>query len=204
MHRTAQTAFADGSMRDNAVFRAAAISNAAACNVSGSLPDYEPLHHSQRDRRGARHTAGGCGYEDRIRPCGSSRRWIDLLRRGSPACCPTTSSQARGHHQQRGQQKLRSEAAHRVIEIRSPSHITPNTATIKYSEGKPSRNPRGNSQEGANECAVVEIESVTLIGVLPGVIVAEGENVAVAPAGSPEAVNVTGLENAPFTAKLSD
>ena len=51
---------------------------------------------------------------------------------------------------------------------------------------------------GATECAVVVIESVTLIGALPGVIVADGENEAVAPAGRPDAVSVTGLENVPF------
>ena len=48
----------------------------------------------------------------------------------------------------------------------------------------------------------MEIESVTLAGVLPGVIVAD-ENIAVAPVGRPDAVNVTGLENA-RSAKLSD
>ena len=41
------------------------------------------------------------------------------------------------------------------------------------------------------------IESVTLAGVLPTVIVAR-ENVAAAPVGKPEAVNETGLGNVTF------
>ena len=51
--------------------------------------------------------------------------------------------------------------------------------------------------DDAKECAVVVIESVTLVGALPGVIVVD-ENIAVAPVGRPDAVSVTGLENVPF------
>ena len=45
------------------------------------------------------------------------------------------------------------------------------------------------------------MESITFAGVLPGVIVGEGENIALAPAGSPDAPNVTGFENEPFEGK---
>jgi hypothetical protein len=44
----------------------------------------------------------------------------------------------------------------------------------------------------------VAIERVTEVGLLPGVIVADGENKAVVPGGSAETLNVTGLENVPF------
>ena len=51
---------------------------------------------------------------------------------------------------------------------------------------------------GKRELAVVEIDRPTTTGLLPGVTVADGVNVAVAPTGNPEAVNVTGLEKDPF------
>ena len=51
--------------------------------------------------------------------------------------------------------------------------------------------------DDAKECAVVVIESVTLVGALPGVIVVD-EKIAVVPVGRPDAVSVTGLENVPF------
>ena len=42
------------------------------------------------------------------------------------------------------------------------------------------------------------IERVTEAGLLPGVIVADGVNEAVAPEGSADALKLTGLENVPF------
>ena len=48
------------------------------------------------------------------------------------------------------------------------------------------------------ERAFVMTTNVTVVGLAPGVIVAEGENVAVVPVGRPVAVNVMGLENVPF------
>ena len=84
-----------------------------------------------------------------------------------------------------------------AVETRRPIAITPSTAPIKYSEGQPGPGASGESVGGAKERAVVVIESVTLVGAVPGVIVAEGENVAVAPIGRGDSVNVTGLENVP-------
>ena len=46
--------------------------------------------------------------------------------------------------------------------------------------------------------AVVLIVSVTTCEVVPGVTVADGENEAAAPAGSPETEKVMGLEKVPF------
>jgi hypothetical protein len=42
------------------------------------------------------------------------------------------------------------------------------------------------------------MESITFVGVLPGVTVGEGENIALVPVGSPDTENVTGFENEPF------
>jgi hypothetical protein len=61
--------------------------------------------------------------------------------------------------------------------------------------------PRPNHGEWSavdSVCAVVEIESVTIFGVAPGVIVADGVKEAVAPAGNADRLNVTGSENVPF------
>jgi len=50
-------------------------------------------------------------------------------------------------------------------------------------------------------CGIVVIESVTVCGVAPGVIVADGAKEVVVPAGSGgtgDTLNITGSENAPF------
>jgi hypothetical protein len=83
-------------------------------------------------------------------------------------------------------------------EMRHPRVRNANRAAITPSEdGGVHGNgfdPRGNVRERA----VVEIESVTDCVVAPGVTVADGEKEALAPEGSPDTLNVTGLVNAPF------
>jgi hypothetical protein len=86
----------------------------------------------------------------------------------------------------------------RVVEIRSATPIIPNAATIRYNEGQPCPGRRGEILSDAKLCLVIVIESITLTELLPSVIGVDGEKEAVAPAGSPETVNVTGLANAPF------
>ena len=84
---------------------------------------------------------------------------------------------------------------------KSPSiaRMAPSTMIHIREAGKVGIVPRGETGRLAAECAVVEIESVTVCGVAPGVIVAEGENVADVPAGKGgAAVNVTGLANVPY------
>jgi hypothetical protein len=71
-------------------------------------------------------------------------------------------------------------------------------AASKNIQGEPIAGPRGNLDGTRNERDVVAMESITLAGVLPGVIVVDGENIALAPVGSPDAANVTGFENEPF------
>jgi hypothetical protein len=68
----------------------------------------------------------------------------------------------------------------------------------RQSNGKTGGDPCGKLIVDAAVCAVVVMESATGCGVAPGVIVADGEKEAVAPAGSPDTLNVTGLENVPF------
>lgn len=55
----------------------------------------------------------------------------------------------------------------------------------------------GARRDGTRDRAVVEIDSVTLVGLAPGVTDTD-EKDADAPAGNPEAVNVTGLAYAPL------
>jgi len=47
-------------------------------------------------------------------------------------------------------------------------------------------------------CGIVVIESVTICGVAPGVIVADGAKEGFASVGMPDALNITELENVPF------
>jgi hypothetical protein len=59
-------------------------------------------------------------------------------------------------------------------------------------------NPCGERIWDAAVYGVVATESVTVWGVAPGVIVADGAKEAAAPAGSGDTLNTTGSENAPF------
>ena len=91
-------------------------------------------------------------------------------------------------------------ARRRVLAVTLLAHraIIPSIAARKYVQGQPCAGPCGNLLGSRNERDVVAIESITLAGVLPGVIVVDGENIALAPVGSPDAANVTGFENEPF------
>jgi hypothetical protein len=57
---------------------------------------------------------------------------------------------------------------------------------------------RGDLMGSSAECAVVAMESVTVVAPLPAGIVAKGEKLAVAPVGNPDAVSVTEFAVAPF------
>lgn len=85
-----------------------------------------------------------------------------------------------------------------MTDERSTIAANPSAVAIKYQyrEGRSGPRPRGKFED-ARECAVVEMDSVTLAGVLPGVTVAD-ENSAVASGGTPVAENVTASVNAPF------
>jgi hypothetical protein len=85
----------------------------------------------------------------------------------------------------------------RMNRIRIP-RMTPNTTSHATELGKDGTRLNGLTGRAASECAVVAIERLRLVGVLPGVIVADGLNEAVAPVGSPDTLNVTGLEKEPF------
>lgn len=86
----------------------------------------------------------------------------------------------------------------RPPEARSKSPARPITVPNRQSNGKTGQDPRGEKVVDAVVCGVVVIESVTVCGVPPGVIVADDANEAVAPAGRGDTLNVTGLENVPF------
>jgi hypothetical protein len=61
---------------------------------------------------------------------------------------------------------------------------------------------RGGSTGAAAECAVVVTVIITVVVPLPAGIVPEGAKVAIAFAGTPDAVNVTGLEVVAFAGTI--
>jgi hypothetical protein len=78
-----------------------------------------------------------------------------------------------------------------ALRTRRPSHRITIARPAKYSERKYGEGMRGYLMGGIAERAVVEIESVTVVALLPAGMLAEGEKVWVAPIGNPDAVKDT-------------
>ena len=73
------------------------------------------------------------------------------------------------------------------------------TATMdKHTNGHCGKGTRGDLIGGTAECAIVAMESITVVAPLPAGIVAEGEKAGVAPVGDPDTVNVTEFAIVPF------
>jgi len=75
-----------------------------------------------------------------------------------------------------------------------------NTTPAVHSNRKSGEDPLGKFILDASVCGVVVIESVTVCGAAPGVIVADGANEGIVPAGrevAGDTPNVTGLANVP-------
>ena len=86
----------------------------------------------------------------------------------------------------------------RPLRTRRPSHMSTIARAAKYSEGQCGEGARGVLIGGTAECAIVAIESITVVAPLPAGIIAKGEKEGVAPDGNPDTVNVTEFAVVPF------
>ena len=74
---------------------------------------------------------------------------------------------------------------------RASRHMNTIARMDKHTTGHRGKGRRGELIGGTAECAIVAMESITVVAPLPAGILAEGEKAGVAPDGNPETLNVT-------------